>query len=112
MSLADPRILLTVDVGVGYDSDVDLVRKILVDAARASERVLAEPEPSAQLARFGADALEFSLVFWIADPSNGQLNVRSDISLRILAAFRAAGIDIPYPQRVVHVKQQDLSSRA
>ena len=112
LSLADPRILLTVDVGVGYDSDVDLVQKILVDAARASERVLAEPEPSAQLARFGADALEFSLVFWIADPSNGQLNVRSEINLRILAAFRAAGIDIPYPQRVVHVRQHELSSRA
>ena len=112
LSLADPRILLTVDVGVGYDSDVDLVRKILVDAARASERVLAEPEPSAQLARFGPDALEFSLVFWIQDPYNGLLNVRSDISLRILAGFRAAGIVIPYPQRVLHVKQQDLSSLA
>ena len=109
LSLADPRILLTVEVGVGYDSDVDLVQKILVDAARASKRVLAEPEPSAQLARFGADALEFTLVFWIADPSNGQLNVRSEINLRILAAFRAAGIDIPYPQRVVHLKQELLS---
>ena len=112
LSLADPRILLTVDVGVGYDSDVDLVHKILVEAARASVRVLADPEPSAQLARFGPDALEFSLVFWIADPFNGQLNVRSEINLRVLAAFRAAGIDIPYPQRVVHVKQQDLSYRA
>ena len=112
LSLADPRILLTVDVAVGYDSDVDAVQKILVDAATACQRVLADPAPSARLARFGADGLEFSLLFWIADPSNGQLNVRSEINLRVLKEFRAAGIDIPYPQRVVHVKQQDLASRA
>jgi small-conductance mechanosensitive channel len=74
-----------------------------VDAASASERVVADPEPSARLARFGPDGLEFTLLFWIADPANGQLNVRSDINLRVLAAFRAAGIDIPYPQRVVHL---------
>lgn len=111
LSLADPRILLTCDVAVGYDSDTDLVEKILVEAATASERVLKDPAPSARLARFGADGLEFTLLFWIADPANGQLNVRSEINLRVLAAFRAAGIDIPYPQRVVHVKQ-DLSSRA
>jgi small-conductance mechanosensitive channel len=110
LSLADPRILLTSDVSVGYDSDVDRVQQILVDAALASERVLREPAPSARLARFGADGLEFTLLFWIADPENGQLNVRSEINLRILAAFRSAGIDIPYPQRVVHVKR-DLSSR-
>jgi small-conductance mechanosensitive channel len=111
LTLADPRILRTCDVAVGYDSDTDLVQQILVDAATASERVLKDPAPSARLARFGADGLEFTLLFWISDPANGQLNVRSEINLRVLAAFRAAGIDIPYPQRVVHVKQ-DLSSRA
>ncbi|GAC1603162.1 MAG: mechanosensitive ion channel [Ramlibacter sp.] len=102
LSLADPRILLTIDVTVGYASDPGHVQKILVDAAIASDRVVADPEPSARLARFGPDGLEFTLLFWIADPANGQLNVRSDINLRILAAFRAEGIDIPYPQRVVH----------
>jgi small-conductance mechanosensitive channel len=102
LSLADPRILLSIEVGVGYDSDVDLVQKILVDAALAAPRVLRDPGPAAQLARFGANALEFSLSFWIADPSNGQGNVRSEINLRVLQEFRKAGIDIPYPQQVVH----------
>ena len=103
LSLADPRILLTSDVTVGYDSDPEQVQKILVDAAIASDRVVADPAPSARLARFGPDGLEFTLLFWIADPANGQLNVRSDINLRVLKDFRAAGIDIPYPQRVVHL---------
>lgn len=105
LSLADPRILLTTDVTVGYDSDVELVQKILADAAVMSGRVIADPAPAARLARFGADGLEFSLLFWIADPANGQLNVRSEINLRILQGLRAAGIEIPFPQRVVHLRQ-------
>jgi small-conductance mechanosensitive channel len=104
LSLADPRVLLSTDVAVGYDSDVDAVQKILVDAALVCERVLADPPPSARLARLGADGLEFTLLFWIADPANGQLNVRSDVNLRILRGLRAAGIEIPFPQRVVHIK--------
>ncbi|MEO7639999.1 MAG: mechanosensitive ion channel domain-containing protein, partial [Ramlibacter sp.] len=104
LSLADPRVLLTTDVTVGYDSDVDVVQKILVDSALACQRVLNDPAPGARLARFGADGLEFSLLFWISDPANGQLNVRSDINLRILKGLQEAGIDIPYPQRVVHLK--------
>ena len=104
LSLADPRILLTTDVTVGYDSDVDAVQKILIDAALASERVLADPPPGARLARLGADGLEFSLLFWIGDPSGGQLNVRSEVNLRVLRGLRAAGIEIPFPQRVMHIK--------
>jgi small-conductance mechanosensitive channel len=110
LSLADPRILLTTEVTVGYDSDVDVVQKILVDSAAAVERVLKDPGPAARLARLGADGLEFSLLFWISDPANGQLNVRSEINLRVLKGLREAGIDIPYPQRVVHLKTMDPGS--
>lgn len=104
LSLDDPRVLLTTDVTVGYDSDVDVVQKVLVESAAASHRVMKDPAPGARLARLGADGLEFSLLFWISDPANGQLNVRSEINLRILQGLRQAGIDIPYPQRVVHLK--------
>src|SRR5688572_62006 len=54
LSLADPRILLSTDVTVGYDSDVDLVQKILLDAAAGAGRVIADPEPAARLVKFGA----------------------------------------------------------
>jgi small-conductance mechanosensitive channel len=103
LSLADPRILLSTDVAVGYDSDVDLVQRILTEAARTSDRVIADPAPAARLVKFGADGLEFTLQFWIADPQNGQMNVRSDVNLKILKSLRAAGIEIPFPQRVVHM---------
>ncbi|HEX7890426.1 MAG TPA: mechanosensitive ion channel domain-containing protein [Ramlibacter sp.] len=104
LSLADPRMLLTCDVAVGYDSDVQKVQDLLVEAAVATQRVLTDPPPSCRLVAFGADGLEFRVLFWIDDPQNGQLNVRSDVNLRILRSLRQAGIDIPYPQRVLHVR--------
>jgi small-conductance mechanosensitive channel len=103
LSLADPRILISTDVTVGYESDVDLVQKILLDAALQTQRVLTDPEAGVRLVKFGADGLEFTVQFWIADPQNGQLNVKSDVNLRILKGLREAGIDIPFPQRVVHM---------
>lgn len=104
LSLADPKVWQSTVVSVGYDSDVDTVRRLLVDAALAQPRVLREPMPNAALSTFGADGLEFTLGYWIADPENGQLNLRSDINLAVLAALRAHGIEIPYPQRVVHTR--------
>ena len=109
LSLADPRILLATDVTVGYASDVDRVQKILLDAALATPRVLAEPAPAAQLAHLGADGLEFTLQFWISDPNNGQINVRSEVNLRVLEGLRKAGIEIPFAQRVVHIQPAKTS---
>jgi small-conductance mechanosensitive channel len=48
--------------------------------------------------------LDFTLLYWIDDPVNGQINVRSDTNLQILQGLRAAGIEIPSPQRVVHMR--------
>jgi small-conductance mechanosensitive channel len=104
LSLADAKVWQSTVVSVAYDSDVDLVCSLLVAAARAQGRVLNEPAPSAALSAFGSDGLEFTLGYWIADPENGQLNVRSDINLAILRALRENRIDIPYPQRIVHMK--------
>lgn len=104
LSLADPRVWLSTVVSVAYDSDVDLVIRLLTESALASDRVLREPAPSAALSAFGADGLEFTVGFWIADPENGTLGLRSDINRAILAALRAHHIDIPFPQRVMHVQ--------
>jgi small-conductance mechanosensitive channel len=104
LSLADPKVLLTTDVGVAYDSDVELVQRILVDAATTTPRVLADPGAAARLSKFGADALEFQVQFWIADPGNGTGNVKSDVNLAMLKGLREAGIEIPFPQRVVTMK--------
>ena len=102
LSLDDPSVLVTTGVTVGYDSDPQRVGEILEACARASTRVLKDPAPGARLARLAPDGLEYELLFWIADPHNGQLNVRSEINIAILKALRAEGVEIPFPQQVVH----------
>ncbi|CAN7550658.1 mechanosensitive ion channel [Acidovorax sp. LjRoot74] len=104
LSLADPRVWLSTVVSVAYESDVDLVTRLLGEAALASSRVLRDPAPSVALSAFGADGLEFTVGFWIADPENGALGLRSEINRAILSALRAHQIEIPYPQRVMHVQ--------
>jgi small-conductance mechanosensitive channel len=106
LSLADTRVQLTSDVAVGYDSDPSQVQHILCGAALACEGVLREPKPVAHLAKLGADGLEFSLHYWIDHLASNQAAVRSMVNLGLLKGLRAADIDIPYPQRVVHVKQE------
>jgi small-conductance mechanosensitive channel len=103
LSLADPRIWASTVVSVAYDSNVEKVMQLLMEAALSSERVLRDPAPSVALSAFGADGLEFTVGFWIADPENGQLALRSHINLAILRALRENGIEIPFPQRVLHV---------
>lgn len=111
MSLADKNVVVTLPVTVGYASDVEQVQRILLAAAGHCERVLKDPAPAAYLSQFGADGLEFMLVCWIADPENGLLSMRSQINLNVLRELRAAGIDIPYPQRVVHIRSDEYNRK-
>jgi small-conductance mechanosensitive channel len=104
LSLSDPQVLQSTVVSVGYDSDVELVMRLLNEAALRQDRVLRDPGPGVNLTNFGADGLEFTLNYWMADPENGQQNLRSRINLAILESLRAHNIDIPYPQRVVHTR--------
>jgi small-conductance mechanosensitive channel len=104
LSLADSNVFQKTVVSVAYDTDVALVSRILVGAATPQDRVLQDPEPRAYLSAFGVDGLEFTLGYWIKDPENGQLNLRSDINLAILLGLRENQIEIPYPQRVVHTR--------
>jgi small-conductance mechanosensitive channel len=104
MSLADTRVVQVINVSVGYESNVEQVMALLMQAALSQARVLREPAPLINLANFGADGLEFTLNYWINDLENGQANLRSDVNLAILQALRSHGIEIPYPQRVVHTR--------
>ena len=108
LSLADSRLLQTTTVSVAYDSDVDLVMRLLTDAATGQERVMRDPAPGVNLTNFGTDGLEFTLNYWMVDPENGQQNLRSSINLAILRSLREHGVEIPYPQRVIHTHLQPV----
>jgi small-conductance mechanosensitive channel len=105
LSLADPHIWQSTVVSVGYDSDVELVRDLLMQACVQQPRVLEDPKPSVAMTAFGADGLEFTVGYWINDPENGQNNLKSDINIAILHALRKHQIEIPFPQRVVHIQK-------
>ena len=104
LSLADPKVWQSTNVSVAYDSDVDLVSRLLLQAAATQERVLADPGPSVVLLAFGADGLEFRLGYWIGDPENGSDNLRSLVNLEILRLLREHQVEIPFPQRVIHTR--------
>ena len=104
LSLADLRVLQSTVVSVSYDSDVELVMRLLSEAALTQERVLKDPGPAVNLTNFGPDGLEFTLNYWMTDPENGQQNLRSGVNLAALAALRTHGIEIPFPQRVIHTR--------
>ena len=100
-SLADPRLMLQTTVTVAYGTDLDALIPALVHAVRDVPRVVQEPGPSVQLSAFAADGLELTLPFWIADPENGQGNVRSEVNRAVLRTLGERGVEIPFPQRVV-----------
>lgn len=104
LSLADNLVWQSTVVSVAYESDVTLVMRLLEEAALTEPRVLRDPAPASALSNFGADGLEFTLGYWIADPENGTLNLKSQVNLAILRSLRENKIEIPYPQRVLHTR--------
>jgi small-conductance mechanosensitive channel len=102
LSLADRNVLVSTVVQVAYGTDLEVLMPELVAAATRVPRVMSDPGPGVQLSNFASDGLELTLLFWISDPENGQGNVRSAVNLALLQTLKARGIEIPYPQRVLH----------
>ena len=101
-SLADPRVLVQTAVQVAYGTDVRALQPKLEAAVAAVARVVADPPPTVQLASFSADGMDLHIQFWIRDSENGQGNVKSDVNLAVLDVLDREGVEIPFPQRVVH----------
>ena len=104
LSLADSRILQSTQVTVAYGTDVDGVMQLLMQACEAQNKVLKDPLPFVTLTNFGADGLEFGAHYWVDEQQASLLTLKSEINIRILQLLQAKGIEIPYPQRVVHTR--------
>jgi len=109
-SLADGKIAITSAVQVAYGTDVRALQPKLQAIIGRVPRVLADPGPAVQLAAFGADGINLTIVFWIADAQNGQGNVRSEVNLAVLDLLSAEGIEIPFPQRVMHERPRGAAA--
>lgn len=93
-------------VGVDYSSDVNQVMHVLNDVVLTQDGVQKEPKPFVRFVNFGDSSLDFSIVFWSEEVFR-VLNIQSDLRVKIFNAFKENKIEIPFPQRVIHIKNQE-----
>ncbi len=103
-SYSDRLVRLKAPVGISYDSDVRLAMKLCVEAAQKVARVKADPEPRVQLMSFGDSSVNLEIRIWVDDPEKGRANIISEVLLNVWDSFHEHGINIPFPQRDLHVK--------
>ena len=99
----DQRAKGRINVGVAYGSDVEFVKKLLVDTAVECEGVLSDPAPEAYFTSFGDSALNMALFFWVNEYAT-LFAVTDRVNTRILSSFRESGVEIPFPIRTVNLK--------
>ncbi len=108
----DMKIRLQIEVGVSYNSDIDLVIKCLKEVAKENPDVLETPPPEIYHRGFGDSAWNMMLGVWISNPKRHN-GIRSDINCAIIRKFRANDIEIPFPQRDLHIRSSiPISTRA
>lgn len=105
-TLSDPRRRINVLVGVAYGTDPERVIDLLVGSAQEHPDILERPAPTALFLGFGESSLDFSLRAWTAQSTNYR-RVRSELTLAVNAAIVEAGIEIPFPQRDLHVRSAE-----
>ncbi len=103
-SFSDRNVRVRIPVGIAYESDAKLAQRLMMEAAVESPRVLESPAPNVWMTSFGDYALEHEILAWINDPEGGVGNVKSDVLNRLWVKFREHGIEVPFPQRVVHLR--------
>lgn len=102
-SYTDRYIWIATDVSVGYQTDIETLLPLLEETAAGVDRVSRDRRPAATLVKFGADGLDLRVGFWISDPENGTGTVLSNVNRAIWKVLQERQVEVPYPQRVVHV---------
>lgn len=102
-SHGNPVSRIRLPVGVAYSADPQAVRSALLEACQSNQEILTTPAPQVFFLGFGDNAFNFQLLVWIAQPSR-QLVIKSDLYFAIEACLRQHGIEIPFPQRDLHIR--------
>lgn len=104
-SYSDRNVRMRIPVGVAYSSDMQLVQELLYKAVDDAPRVLKEPAPRIWMTDFGDNSVNWEIRAWISDPEGGMGNIRGDVLMRVWNLFKEHGIEIPYPQRDLYIKE-------
>ncbi len=115
-SYSNDMVRLRIPIGISYNSDPRVAIELCKEAAEMVPRVILTPEPRCQVVRFGDSSVDLELRVWIEDPQNGRGNVISEVLLGVWDRFHENGIEIPFPQRDLHLRsmlgEKDLQSLA
>ena len=106
----DPRVRFRIPIGVAYGSDVKKVSELLIAAGAENPHTLKDPAPSVFFDGFGDNALNFKLVVWSSEMSHRPSRYRSDLNFSIERKLREGGIEIPFPQRDLHIRSGVLKT--
>ena len=109
-SYSSSLVRLDVQFGVAYASDLHAVRELAIKVARRTKRVVASPAPLCHVTGFGDSAVNMLVRFWIEDPENGVTNIKGDVLLGLWDAFHEHQIEIPFPQREIHIQGSSPTS--
>lgn len=104
----DPNVRISLPVGVGYASNPEEVRTLLLQAADAHPAVLKQPKADVIFTSYGDNSIDFSLRVWTADHAHTPAVLQSDLYFDLFKRFKAAGIELPFPQRDLHLRSSDI----
>ncbi len=108
-SFTDDLVRLKIPIGVSYNEDPHRCIRLAIKAAQSIDRVLQDPGPVCLMKGFGDSSVDLELRFWITDPAKGVSNVRSLVLLKVWDAFKENNVEIPFPQRDLHIRSGSLT---
>ena len=103
-SYSSKNVRMQVPVGISYSCDLGKAEELMLEAAKACSRVLKSPPPTVWLSGYGDSSVDFIIHCWIRDPEDGVGNVRSEVLKKLWYLFQEAGIEIPFPQRDLNLR--------
>ncbi len=104
----DPTVRIQIPVGVGYNSDPDRIRTILLQAAMAHPEVLSSPAADVIFTGYGDNSLDFNLRVWTMSRAHTSVTLKSDLYFDLFRRFTEAGIELPFPQRDLHIRSSEI----
>ena len=107
-SFTDRIVRIKADVGVSYCTDIPEAIEICKNAIKGIPRVLNDPLPNCLMMGFGDSSIDLQIRFWIDDAPQGVSNIRSEVLLAVWKAFKEHNIHIPFPQRDLHIKSEQV----
>ena len=105
-TLSDQKRRVELNVGVSYESDPKLVHRLLMDILNEHTELVKDPEPLVFFNALGESSLDFTLLFWVSDYIHGR-RIKSEILFSVFEVFKNNNIEIPFPQRDIHVRSVD-----